>query len=165
MKRDRHPIVGGENRPTAGPSRLGSAREPLVGEFGGSDLVLEMITNDRLDPADLDSLMSGLATHLAGDALVTPAVSALEAAGTMWWLCLYLWCRTPRSRARSAALLSLSLDWARTWRKRNPQHRPVYVATLDTDGQLIEARLLRREIETMPRLRSRARRMEPRPLR
>jgi hypothetical protein len=153
-----------EQRPTAGPRGLEPVREPVVGEFGDSDVVLEMISNDRLGPADLDSLSSGLAAHLAVHAVVTPAVSALEAAGKMWWLCLYLWCRTPRSRAKSATLLALTLEWARTWQERNPQHRPVYVATLDAHGHLIEAGLLRAEIEMIPRVHSPTQRLEPRPL-
>jgi hypothetical protein len=130
---------------------FGGGREPAHGDFDDSAVLIEMVSNDRLDSGDLACLSACLARRLEAGDNVTPAESVLDAAGTMWWLCLYLWCLTPRALAVRMDLMTAALGWARRWRARDPRARPVYLATLDEHGQALEVRLLRRGVELVPR--------------
>ena len=115
-----------------------------------TDVLIESIRNDPIPADSVRRLRAVLQRELGGDAIAAPAYSALEAAGQMWWLCIYLWLLSTRSRKALDALLAAVTPIATSLRASTPERRPVYVALLDPAGVLLRARLVRTGIEPLP---------------
>jgi len=125
---------------------------------GEPDVLIESIRNDPIPAAFVSRLRDELQRELGGDSAAVPVYSALEAAGQMWWVCIYLWLLSARSRASIGALIAAVIPIATALRAGTPERRPVYVALLDPAGSLLQARLVRTQVERPP-----ARNQRPRP--
>jgi len=120
------------------------------GALTPADVLIESIRNDPI-PADfVGRLQAELQRELGSGSAVVPAYSALEAAGQMWWLCIYLWLLSARGRESIDALIATVTPVATALRASTPERRPVYVALLDPAGALLQARLVRTGVERMP---------------
>jgi hypothetical protein len=121
-------------------------------------VLIESIRNDPIPAEFVDRLRGELERELGGGSSAAPTYSALEAAGQMWWLCIYLWLLSARSRESIGALIEAVIPIATALRASTPERRPVYVALLDPAGSLLQARLVRSEVEQPP-----VRNQRPRP--
>jgi hypothetical protein len=76
----------------------------------------------------------------------------------MWWMCIYLWLLSARSRESIGSVLEAVTPIATDLRASTSERRPVYVALLDPAGSLLQARLVRTQVERPP-----VRNQRPRP--
>ena len=123
-----------------------------------ADVLIESIRNDPIPVEFVGRLRAELERELGSGGAAVPAYSALEAAGQMWWMCIYLWLLSARSRESIDALVAAVTPTATSLRASTPERRPVYVALLDPAGSLLRARLVRTRVEQHP-----ARNQRPRP--
>ncbi len=119
---------------------------------GGScaDVLIESIRNDPIPVEFVSRIRDGLERELGSGSSAAPAYSVLEAAGRMWWMCVYLWLLSARSRDSIDPLIEAVTPTATSLRASTPGRRPVYVALLDPAGSLLRARLVRIGVEEPP---------------
>ena len=89
----------------AGAARSRGTRVGRVAAEGGADVLIESIRNDPIPVEFVGRLRGELERELGGSSSAAPAYSALEAAGQMWWMCIYLWLLSARSRDSIGALI------------------------------------------------------------
>jgi hypothetical protein len=128
----------------------GESDTALALDAGGApraDVLIESIRNDPIPVEFVSRIRDELQRELGLGSSVAPAYSALEAAGQMWWMCVYLWLLSARSRDSIDSLIAAVTPTATSLRASTPGRRPVYVALLDPAGSLLRARLVRTRVE------------------
>jgi dihydrofolate synthase / folylpolyglutamate synthase len=143
-----------EGPPLAAARPEGTA---LGGTLSGADVLIESIRNDPVPVEFVAQIRESLVRTLGSGSSAEPAYSALEAAGQMWWMCIYLWLLSARSRESIDPLIAAVIPTATSLRASTPERRPVYVALLDPAGSLLQARLVRTRVEQPPVLGQRPR--------
>ena len=137
----------------SGGPPLAAARPPgppLGGALSDADVLIESIRNDPVPVEFVAQIRESLVRTLGSGSSAEPAYSALEAAGQMWWICIYLWLLSARSRESIDPLIAAVTPAATSLRASTPGRRPVYVALLDPAGSLLQARLVRTRVEQPP---------------
>ena len=133
---------------------MGGASDTELALDGGgaprADVLIESIRNDPIPTEFVSRIRDELQRELGLGSSVAPAYSALEAAGQMWWMCVYLWLLSARSRDSIDSLIAAVTPTATSLRASTPGRRPVYVVLLDPAGSLLRARLVRTRVEQPP---------------